>query len=378
VRAVDTVARISGDEFTLILPDLGHVDDAARVAQKIVDNFHRPFHVAGLELYVTASIGLTLYPADETDVKGLLRNADVAMYRAKEKGRNTYELYVAEMTARAQEQLSLEGALRRALEHDEFLLEYQPVVDMQSERIVGVEALLRWCHPERGIIPPAQFVYLAEETGLIVPIGTWVLAHAAAQGAAWRKLGYDQLRLSVNISARQFQQPGLMDVIATAMRDTGFDPERLDLEITESLLVHNVDAALTTMEALNRMGVRLSIDDFGTGYSSLGYLKRFPIDRLKIDRSFVKDIPGDADDAAIAAAIIAMAHKLDIQVIAEGVETTEQLAFLRAHGCHQMQGEYFSQPLSAPDFTELLAAGGAVPFALDGFSRRRNKARLSE
>ena len=360
VRAADTVARLSGDEFTVVLPDLGHVDDAARVVGKIVDNFRHPFHVSGMELYVSASIGITMYPFDDTDIKGLLRNADVAMYRAKAKGRNTYEFYAAEMTAQVQEQLSLEGALRRALERSEFMLEYQPVVDLQSGRIVGAEALLRWHHPERGIISPAQFIPLAEETGLIVPIGAWVLAHACAQGAAWRAAGYTALRLSVNISPRQFMQPGLIETITAALGDSGFDRAGLELEITESLLMQNVENTLDSLAALHQMGIHLSIDDFGTGYSSLSYLKRFAIDRLKIDRSFVKDIPSDADDAAITTAIIAMAHKLGLQVVAEGVETAEQLAFLRANGCDIMQGYFFSRPVSGEAFTYLLAEGKSL------------------
>jgi len=360
VRAADTVARLSGDEFTIVLPDLGHVDDAARVVEKIVDHFRHPFQIGGVELYVSASIGITIYPFDDTDVKGLLRNADVAMYRAKAKGRNTFEFYAAEMTAQVQEQLSLEGALRRALERNEFVLEYQPVVDLQTGRITGAEALLRWHHPERGIISPAQFIPLAEETGLIVPIGAWVLAAACAQGAAWCAAGYAPLRLSVNISARQFMQPGLIESVSAALMDSGFDRTWLELEITESLLLQNVDTTLRSLAALHQMGVHLSIDDFGTGYSSLSYLKRFAIDRLKIDRSFVKDIPHDADDAAITTAIIAMAHKLDVHVVAEGVETAEQLTFLRAHGCDALQGFYFSRPVSAVAFTRLLADGKSL------------------
>ncbi|MFP5350808.1 MAG: putative bifunctional diguanylate cyclase/phosphodiesterase, partial [Gammaproteobacteria bacterium] len=339
---------------------LGHVDDAARVVEKIVEHFRHPFQIGGVELYVSASIGVTIYPFDETDIKGLLRNADVAMYRAKAKGRNTFEFYAAEMTAQVQEQLSLEGALRRALDRNEFMLDYQPVVDLQTGRITGAEALLRWHHPERGIISPAQFIPLAEETGLIVPIGAWVLAAACAQGAAWRAAGYDPLRLSVNISARQFMQPGLIESVSAALMDSGFDRAWLELEITESLLLQNVDTTLRSLAALHQMGVHLSIDDFGTGYSSLSYLKRFAIDRLKIDRSFVKDIPRDADDAAITSAIIAMAHKLDLRVVAEGVETAEQLTFLRAHGCDAMQGFYFSRPVSADAFTRLLDEGKSL------------------
>jgi len=360
VRAADTVARLSGDEFTIVLPDLGHVDDAARVAEKIVAHFRHPFQVNGMELFVSASIGITIYPFDDTDVKGLLRNADVAMYRAKAKGRNTYEFYAAEMTAQVQEQLSLEGALRRALERNEFVLEYQPVVDVHDGHIIGAEALLRWHHPERGVIAPGSFIPLAEETGLIVPIGAWVLATACAQGAAWRAAGFDRLRLSVNISARQFLQPGLIEAVTAALGDSGFDRRWLELEITESLLLQNVDTTLHSLAALHQMGVHLSIDDFGTGYSSLSYLKRFAIDRLKIDRSFVQDIPADADDAAITTAIIAMAYKLGLQTVAEGVETPEQIAFLRDNGCDAMQGFYFSRPISAEAFTRLLRDGKSL------------------
>ncbi|BAU47175.1 hypothetical protein SVA_0596 [Sulfurifustis variabilis] len=357
VREGDTVSRISGDEFALVLADMAHVDDAARVARNILDSFSRPFHVEGHDLYVSASVGITIYPFDDRDVEGLLRNADVAMYRAKELGRNTYQFYAAEMTARARERLALEGALRRALEREEFTLRYQPIVDLRGGRVVGVEALLRWRHPERGMVMPEQFVSIAEETGLIVPLGEWVLRTACAQCREWEAAGLPPLRLGVNISARQFQRPDLADTVARILEETGMPPKRLELELTETLLMQSLEATIAAMQRLSAMGVQLSIDDFGTGYSSLAYLKRLPIDRLKIDRSFVQDIPGDPDDAAIASAIIAIAHKLDLTVVAEGVESGAQLAFLRSHGCDVMQGYYFSEPIEPAEFAHLLATG---------------------
>jgi diguanylate cyclase (GGDEF)-like protein/PAS domain S-box-containing protein len=357
IRETDTVARISGDEFMLVLPGLNNVDDASRIAQKILASLSQPLMISGHELYVSASLGIAIYPHDAKDVEGLLRNADVAMYRAKETGRNAYQFYTAEMTVLAQEHLQLEGALRRALDRDEFTLHFQPILDLASGTVVGAEALLRWMHPERGIVEPGQFVHLAEEAGLIAPIGEWALRSACNQFVAWDQQGLGPLRLSVNISPRQFQSLELADTVATVLRESGMAPERLELELTEGVLLHNPDSTIANMDRLSAMGVRLSIDDFGTGYSSLTYIKQLPIDELKIDRSFVCDIPGDEDDAAIATAIIAMAHNLKLTVVAEGVETLEQLAFLRNHRCDLMQGNYFSRPLPAGEFAALLREG---------------------
>lgn len=364
VRETDTVARISGDEFMLVLPGLTNVDDASRIAQKILAGLRQPFVIAGHELYVSASLGLAIYPHDAKDVEGLLRNADVAMYRAKETGRNSYQFYAAEMTALAQEHLELEGALRRALERGEFALHFQPMLDLAAGVVVSVEALLRWIHPERGVVEPAQFVHLAEETGLIAPIGEWALRNACARCIEWDRAGLGPLRLAVNISPRQFQSPSLADTVAAVLAETGLAPERLELELTEGVLLHNPENTIANMDRLSAMGVRLSIDDFGTGYSSLTYIKRLPIDQLKIDRSFVRDIPGDEDDAAIATAIIAMAHNLKITVVAEGVETLEQLAYLRAHRCDFMQGNYYSPPLPNAEFVALMRERRQLPPAV--------------
>jgi len=358
VRAGDTVSRMSGDEFTLVISDMGHVDDATRVAQKILDVFTVPFYVSERELFVSPSIGITLYPFDDRDVEGLLRNADIAMYRAKELGRNNYQFYTAELTTRAHHRLTLAGALHRAVSHNEFQIHYQPIVDLDSGRVTSLEALLRWQHPEWGLTAPMQFIPLAEETGLIIPIGEWVLFEACRQARAWQAEGHAELRVSVNLSARQFQQKRLIAQIADVLQASGLDPDCLELEITESAIMHNTDHTITILQVVAGLGVHLSIDDFGIGYSSLSYLKRFPVDTLKIDRSFIRDIPHDADDAAIASAIIAMAHALDIRVIAEGVETEEQLAFLRTRRCHGVQGLFFSKPVPADDVPALLRPGG--------------------
>jgi diguanylate cyclase (GGDEF)-like protein/PAS domain S-box-containing protein len=354
VRQGDSVARLSGDEFAIALSDLGHMEDAARLAQKILDVFVPPFRIREREFYITPSIGVTIYPFDDSTVEGMLKNADVAMYRAKDRGRNNYQFYTAEMTVKAFERLSIENALRGALARSEFDLHYQPIARCGDGGIIAFEVLLRWSLPDRGPVSPEVFVPVAEETGLIVPIGEWVLRAATAQLARWHNAGFTSVRLAVNLSARQFQQPGLSLVVARALRDAGVRAQDLELEITESVLMHEVEHTAKTLLELTEMGVSLSVDDFGTGYSSLSYVKRFPVDTLKIDRSFVRDIPGDADDAAIASAIIAMAHSLGLTVIAEGVETAQQLAFLREHGCDALQGYLLSRPIPADAATALL------------------------
>ena len=353
VRRGDTVARLSGDEFTLVLADMAHVDDAASVAQKILDVFAQPFRIAEHDLFMSASLGIAVFPFDTQETQALLRYADIAMYRAKEAGRNGYQFYAAEMMTKADRRLALETALRLALKQEEFLLHYQPIVSCPDGRIVGVEALVRWQRPGHGLVPPMHFIPLAEETGLILPLGEWVLHTACAQLRQWQSNGFPELRLSVNLSTRQFQQKGLAQIVAHALNVAGIAPHHLELEITESILAEGEQAEAVLRE-VSAMGVQFSIDDFGTGYSSLSYLKRFPIDTLKIDQSFVRDIPGDADDAAIALAIIAMAHTLGMRVVAEGVETVEQLAFLKEQACDTMQGYYLSKPLPPEAFTALL------------------------
>lgn len=310
----------------------------------------RPFALDTQEFHLTASIGISTYPADSEDLQSLLKNADVAMYRAKELGKNNFQFYSAQMNIHTLERLALESSLRGALERNEFVLHYQPKVDIRSGRIIGMEALVRWQHPTKGLIPPMQFIPLAEETGLIVPIGEWVLRTACARNKSWQEQGLPPLCIAVNLSARQFTYENLLKDVARVLNETGLDAAFLELEITESMVMHDPEHAIELLNKLKTMGISISIDDFGTGYSSLSYLKRFPIDSVKIDRSFIKDLPLDGDDAAITQAIIAMAHGLKLKVIAEGAETGEQLSFLRAHECDVMQGYYFSKPLPEHEF----------------------------
>ncbi len=354
VRSEDTISRLGGDEFTIVLGNLEHVDQAARVAQKIIDSFVPPFSIAGRELFISASIGITLYPFDDNDIDNLLRNADAAMYHAKDLGRNTFQFYTAELNRRTAQRLRLETALRHALDRDELQLHYQPQIDLSTGSIIGVEALLHWQHPDMGLIPPLEFISLAEETGLIIPIGEWVLRMACRQAQGWERAGLRRIQIAVNLSARQFQHHDLTDLVRQVLDETGAAPDCLDLELTESILMQNTEKTLATMNELHRLGVAFSMDDFGTGYSSLAYLRRFPIDTLKIDQSFVRDIPDNSNDAAIAQAIIALAHSLGIRVIAEGVETVEQFEFMRAHRCDAMQGYYFSRPVTASQMTDRL------------------------
>ncbi len=352
VRPGDTVARLGGDKFGMMLADVSHQEDVTRVMQRIRAEFSQPLRVDDQELHLAMTFGISLYPTDGADAETLLKNADIAMYRARERD-DDYQYYSADMTVSAAERLALENDLRRALERHELLLHYQPQVSLASGAITGVEALLRWQHPMHGMIPPAKFIPLAEQTGLILPIGEWVLRQACVQARAWQAAGWP-LRMSVNLSARQFRQPGLDNLIRAVLEETGLDPGRLDIELTESIIVHDPAAVSAILTGLEKLGVRTSIDDFGTGYSSLSYLKRFSIDVLKIDQVFVRDIVTDPDDAAIVQAIITMAHALGIQTIAEGVETREQLAFLRKNGCDAIQGYYFSRPAPAGDVSRLL------------------------
>ncbi|MFC4767854.1 EAL domain-containing protein [Effusibacillus consociatus] len=354
------VARLAGDEFTVLLPKMDHVQDAVSVAECIIDSFANPFTIQGYELFLTTSIGISVYPNDSDHIEALIKNADTAMYRAKEQGKNNYQMFTPEMKVMAFHRLILENSMRKALERNEFSLVYQPIVNSNNLQITGVEALLRWRHPEMGDVSPADFIPLAEETGMIVPIGEWVLRTASAQNKAWQDAGYPPIRMSVNLSARQFLQPNvnrnLVKTVKEALETTGLEAKWLVLEMTESIM-QNYDNTIETLRQLQEIGVRISIDDFGTGYSSLSYLKRLPIDALKIDQSFVRDLTTDPDHAAIARAIIAMAHSLKLKVTAEGVETEGQAHYLRDLKCDKMQGYLFSKPLTASEFESLLRAG---------------------
>lgn len=354
LREVDTVARQGGDEFIIVVPGLDHPEDAAVIAQKLLVSLSEPFMVKTYELHTGASIGISIYPHDGEDVATLMKNSDTAMYHAKESGRNNYQFFAAQMNVMAAERLLLETSLRHALERDEFLLYYQPIVLCGSGDVVGAEALLRWQQPELGWVSPAKFIPVAEDTGLIGPLGEWVFKTACLQVRAWLDAGYAAPRIAINLSTRQFRQGNLIQVIAQTISEAGIEARHVEVEITESLLMERADEAVSKLQALSDMGIRISIDDFGTGYSSLSYLKRFPIDKLKIDQSFVRDVASDPDDAAIVVAIIAMAHSLDVKVVAEGVETVEQYDFLKQHGCDECQGYYFSRPLPALDVAEKL------------------------
>lgn len=354
LREEDTVARLGGDEFLFLLPGVDDIEDAARVAQKILDLFSSPFRLLDHELHVTGSIGVTMFPLDGADAETLIRNADTALYRAKEQGRNRYQLYAPAMNAIALKRLVLENDLRHAVERNELELHYQPLVLLDSGTPVGVEALLRWRHPEAGPVSPADFVPMAEETGVIVPLTRWVLNTACSQMKAWQRSGIDLQTVSVNISARRFNDCSLPAMVDQALRATGLEGRYLCIELTESVMMENVEATINTLEQLKKLGTRISIDDFGTGYSSLSYLQRLPIDTLKIDKSFVRHIPTASDASAIAILIIAMAHNLKLSVVAEGVETQEQMSFLRSERCDLMQGFLVSRPLPVADITEFL------------------------
>ncbi len=357
VREGDTVARVGGDEFAILLEDVAHAEDVSAIAHKIITAFSRPYTLHGHELFITTSIGVSLYPTDATDAMMLLKRADAAMYRAKELGKNNYQFYSADMGAMDFERLTMESSLRHALKRNEFRLLYQPQVDLRTGRIIGTEALLRWQHPEFGLIAPLQFITLAEETGMIGPIGEWVTRTACQQLLAWRDAGFGPLRMAINVSGRQFNEAVFIDLIGRLLKEINLDPQLLELEITESVIMDNAQVTIEKLRALHAMGVRFAIDDFGTGYSSLSYLRRFAINTLKIDKSFISDIASDQDDAEIVKSIIAMAHSLKLDVIAEGVESNEILEFLRRYGCDGVQGHLFSHPLSAEEMTELLARG---------------------
>ncbi|SPP63567.1 two-component system response regulator [Nitrospira lenta] len=348
-----TLSRLGGDEFTVLLTHLASAQSAAKVTQRILESLREPYHIDGRQVVVTASIGIALLRQDGDDVDTLLRNADAAVQAAQEKGRNTYQFYSQSMNVALAERLSLESDLRQALERSEFVLYYQPQVDIRRWEVVGVEALIRWQHPVRGMVSPLTFIPLAEEVGLIDQIGQWVLRTACAQQVAWRAYGLSEISIAINLSGVQFQQADLVESIRTIVRETGANPAGLELELTESTAMHDAENAVVVFQQLKAMGFSLSIDDFGTGYSSLAYLKRFPIDTIKIDRAFVKDLASESEQAAIAIAIIAMAHGLKLRVLAEGVETQPQLDILRNQGCDAIQGYFFSHPLPA-DLVEQL------------------------
>jgi len=349
LREEDTVGRQGGDEFIVLLASLSAAEDSVLVAQKILDILALPVIINGQDLCCGASIGIAIYPQDGDDVDTLLRHCDIAMYHAKEAGRSNYQFFSQKMNEVAAERLLLESRLRQAIERDELLLHYQPLVNIADGSIVATEALVRWSHPELGLVSPARFIPIAEDTGLIVPLGEWVLRQACTQLIQWREQGVQLRRMVVNLSPRQFRQKHLVQTFSSVLNETGVDPHWLGLEITESVIMENPEVSIGILQELQALGIELSLDDFGTGYSSLSYLKRFPIDKLKIDQSFVRDITADTDDAAMVAAIIGMAHRLNIRVVAEGVETEAQLAFLREQNCDEYQGYYFSRPLPAEE-----------------------------
>ncbi|MGC1307383.1 MAG: EAL domain-containing protein [Phormidesmis sp.] len=357
LRGYDVVARWGGDEFTLLLDCLRSPEDISSISERILQRLSAPFQVQGAELYVTASLGIALAPYDGEDAQTLLRNADAAMYQAKSKGRNNYQVYFEEINANARTQLNLETDLRKAIDNGELFLCYQPQVDLISGQWIGLEALVRWQHPTLGIIPPVRFIPIAEETGLIEPIGNWVLKTACAQYRRWHCMGFPKLRLAVNLSPRQFHRSHLVRSVVQILNATGFDPRDLELEVTESAAMQDVNAAIEVLKKLSLAGIQIAMDDFGTGYSSLSVLKHFPLDTIKIDRSFVMDLVNSPSDAAIAATIIALAKGLNFKVLAEGIETPEQIDVLTGMGCDYAQGYWFSRPLNVGQIDDLLSEG---------------------
>jgi diguanylate cyclase (GGDEF)-like protein len=357
VRISDTVSRLGGDEFIVILHDLAETAHAGVAAQKIIDSLSNRFIIRDLELHTTASIGISIFPDDGMANEELISNADVAMYRAKEIGRNNYQFFAQAMNDKSYERLTMENKMRRALERNEFVLYYQPQINSKNGQIIGAEALVRWRQQEIGLVSPGMFIPIAEESGLIVSIGEWVMREACRQNREWQAEGFSPIPVAVNLSAVQFRQKNLTELVADALQQSSLESRWLELEITESGIMQNADAAVKTLHSLKLMGLKLSIDDFGTGYSSLSYLKTFPLDKLKIDQSFVRDITTNQDDAAIVGAIIGMAKSLKLRVIAEGVETIDHLQFLNSSGCFEIQGYYYSRPLPADQFGKLLQQG---------------------
>jgi diguanylate cyclase (GGDEF)-like protein/PAS domain S-box-containing protein len=347
-----TVSRRGGDEFVVLLPEVAHTEDAAATAEKIVVAMRKPFPIEGCELRVTASVGIATYPDDAANGEDLLRNADVAMYHAKEYGRDNYQFFCPDMNVRAAERQTIEAALRSAVDRKEFELHYQPKISLETNTTIGVEALIRWRHPQRGLLLPSQFIAIAEDAALIVPIGRWVLREACRQAQVWRDSGLAPTAVAVNVSAVELRAKDFVPVVRTVLAETGLEPQYLELELTETFLMQDSRATATVLEALKDMGVQIALDDFGTGFSSLSYLKRFPIDALKIDRSFVRDLASDAEDASIVGAVISLGRSLHMRVVAEGVETEEQVAFLREQNCPEGQGYYFSPAVAAGEFAQ--------------------------
>jgi diguanylate cyclase (GGDEF)-like protein len=377
LRHKDTLARLAGDEFTLLATELRSARDAESIASKVLEALQRPFSTASVEIHPSVSIGISTYPLDGETFEALLRRANAAMRYTKESARGGFRFYAAEMSGLTDDRLALESDLRRALEQGELELYYQPKVDIATNRIRSAEALLRWRHPVRGMVPPDAFIPIAEETGLILPLGEWVLRQACRQVRAWLDAGMTPLRVAVNLSAKQFRHADLAAAVKAALDESSLEPGYIELELTESAIMHNPEQSAATLQTLSAMGVHISIDDFGTGYSSLSYLRRFPLDKLKIDRSFIRDLMTNPDDVSIVRAIISLAHSLRLRVVAEGVETAEQLSFLRELGCDQYQG-YFCSPAVAPDaFAALIQRLRSERTELTEADMLRTQSRLS-
>jgi diguanylate cyclase (GGDEF)-like protein len=370
--APHTLSRLGGDEFTVIVENVGSAEDAAHVARRMLEALNEPFHVDEEEIVISASIGISMYPTDDVDLDTLIRHTDMAMYRSKSLGRGTYSFFSDDLTAAVTARVSLEGSLRRAIERQEFVLHYQPKCDLRGQQVTGVEALVRWHRPGHGLVQPDRFVSVLEDTGLILPVGAWVMRAACEQLAAWDRLGLPPIRMAVNLSARQFRHLYLASLVEDSLRQNGIDPHRLEIELTESLLMEDNEATRSMLDGFRRLGVRLAIDDFGTGHSSLSYIKRFSIDTLKIDRSFVQSLPDNDEDAAICAAVIALGRSMRMCVVAEGVETPEQAQLLRDLGCDEMQGYWLGRPMPGADFAAWLMNHNRSR------GRRRSRSRYSD
>jgi predicted signal transduction protein with EAL and GGDEF domain len=355
LRKSDTIARMGGDEFIVVLSKVQAPEDAAHTARNLLEIFSDPFELDQQEIYTSASVGISLYPIDGVTTETLLKNADIAMYHAKQHGRNSFHFYTEEINRRTEERLLLENELRHAVAREEFVLHYQPWLDLESGMVGGVEALIRWEHPQRGLLAPVRFISIAEETGLIIPIGEWVVKSACRYLRVLHSAGFNWMTMSVNVSGKQLRSPNLIGLIGLVLAEIDVEPVFLEIELTESSVMENVEDSQRYMDALKMLGVRLALDDFGTGYSSLSYLKRFPLDRLKIDRSFVQDCPVNGDDVAIARAIIALARSLNLQVTAEGVETLDQCDFFIREGCNVIQGNLIGKPIPGSELLSLLS-----------------------